>query len=223
MTKKKRGLIVGVFKNEESLSFIKRTRMFNQTTRARLEQNTALLEHLAYNIAIGERNQLEDNKQVAQLLPYVIIKHPEADMYFAYQRMQGIGESRLVGKTSIGFGGHFDYADLESHLDGSGIVTSTALLNAIKAGAIRELDEECIFEEGLVLSTEQMGFAGLIYSEATEVDAVHLAIVLVVEANVADCKEEELRSLGWLTKDEITCGDFNLETWTGIAINEMLK
>src|SRR5699024_7470616 len=55
---------------------------------------------------VQRRRDMEQDTTYLQPIPYTIIK--QGSKYFAYTRLEGGGEARLHGKTSIGAGGHMD-------------------------------------------------------------------------------------------------------------------
>ena len=59
--------------------------------------------------SVQRRGDMEKDMSYLQPIPYTIIK--QGSKYFAYTRLEGGGESRLHGKTSIGAGGHMDPID----------------------------------------------------------------------------------------------------------------
>src|SRR5699024_3413981 len=59
--------------------------------------------------SVQRRGDMEEDMTYLQPIPYTIIK--QGSKYFAYTRLEGGGESRLHGKTSIGAGGHMDPID----------------------------------------------------------------------------------------------------------------
>lgn len=110
------------------------------------------------------RSECETNPAYLQLIPYVMVKR--YGHLLQYRRVKGSGETRLVGKASVGFGGHINETDL---MDSTRTVSDLIL-----AGARRELLEE--------LGISALGgfvFSGFVYSNATEVDRVHLGVVLL--------------------------------------------
>ncbi len=58
------------------------------------------------------------NPYYRQVLPYVVARQKQPDgsyVYYRYRRTKGVGESRLAGNGSIGYGGHVDLADIVHH------------------------------------------------------------------------------------------------------------
>lgn len=165
------------------------------------------------DLIIREREQLETDEAYRQILPYVCVatKDDEVTKFMTYRRNKGVGESRLAGKVSIGFGGHIDLADV-AH-DNSVI----DLFQTIGANASRELAEELRFE-GFGEGDEIAMFDnGLILDHSNEVGRVHVGVALtalVPTGAQVFSNEAELELIGWHTASELLKSDFNLEPWS---------
>lgn len=84
------------------------------------------------------RKYVENNPDFKQVIPYTAIAkvNEEGVKFYSYQRVEAesTGEKRLVGKTSIGFGGHVSIEDFIYYVDWP--------INPIKNAIDRELSEE---------------------------------------------------------------------------------
>ena len=144
----------------------------------------------------------------------MIIK--QDDKYFTYTRLEGGGESRLHGKSSITIGGHAnhfeDYWNFE-HL--------------MAVNAKRELEEEVYIldsnneeiDDHLRL-TKNMSIKGLIYNERSNVDAVHIGLLTMIEIPSdwdVKVKETDVLEGKFRTVEEIK--ELDLENWTASALN----
>jgi len=125
--------------------------------------------------SVQRRGDMEEDKNYKQIIPSMIIK--QDDKYFIYTRLEGGGESRLHGKSSITVGWHAnhfeDYWNFE-HL--------------MAVNAKRELEEEVyvLDENGKEINnhlrlTKNMSIKGLIYNSLTKVDAVHIGLLTLIE------------------------------------------
>ena len=87
---------------------------------------------LSVPYAFVGRDACETDDDLKQMIPYVIVRH--GGKYLAYSRTSQSGEKRLVGKRSVGIGGHINPTDVP---DGD------PPLNAIlRRCAAREIKEE---------------------------------------------------------------------------------
>ena len=115
------------------------------------------------------------------------------------------GDSRLQGKLSIGLGGHMD----------GGEDMDTALY--------RELEEEVGLTVDDIVTAS---YCGSIYSEATEVDSVHIGLVyvLVTSADEIECLEKETLEGRWFTVDELRTlrNEGRMESWSEIVFDNLL-
>lgn len=182
----------------------------------------------------GDRNDL-------QLLPYrVITQEPDSNaplLFTVYQRGKGVGESRLAGNNSIGFGGHVDMADaisegellvsLEEDVDSDDDFEPTEeqwstpdLEATLIDSAGREFEQEVL----LVTDVEQEVdiepmFIGLILDRSDDVGCLHLGLVYHIElpASVtATPAEEELLAQPPQTAAQLL-EDPKLENWSRIV------
>lgn len=177
-------------------------------------------------LVIAQREMLESNPTYRQIIPYVIVTY--RGEILSYRRTSKVGEQRLAGKSSVGWGGHVDIAkDAVWNTDGSLCLIST-LLGCVN----RELDEE------LGLSSEDYGsprVLGFIAGNETEVDKVHAGVVLKVELSmkgrVKITAEDELTDLKFENQSDIELGDEfdrmtdnpgELESWSRAIIQSVV-
>ena len=164
--------------------------------------------------SVQRRGDMEEDMTYLQPIPYTVIK--QGDKYFTYTRLEGGGESRLHGKSSIGVGGHqnsVEYAWNFEHL--------LAVNNS------RELEEEVFIyqENGEEIDyhydlAKDSVITGLMYNQKTEVDSVHIGVLNVVnvpEGWTVEPKETDTLEGKFLTKEEIQ--ELDLENWTASALS----
>lgn len=170
-----------------------------------------------------------------QMLPYIVLKDSN-DRIFAYQRGKGVGESRLAGEKSIGFGGHVDLLDLS--FDANSVVN---IHQTFIRGMIREITEELCFLDNrgipvygeALMSVASFGILGLINDETNNVGRDHLGIAVgieVPEGFTVRVVDQELVELGWVDAGQIVdesmdsehaIGEF--ENWSKILLEELTK
>jgi len=149
------------------------------------------------------RYDAELNFEHRQIIPYCLVRC--GGNYFITRRLEG--DSRLTGKYSLGIGGHLE------RLDNSN--------NYITSGMLRELDEEIDIQS----SIKSIDLIGMICSNNTEVDSVHLGLVYVVEVAGFSVKVKETETLtgDWISTEALLEFDGELESWSKIAVDEFIK
>lgn len=180
------------------------------------------------HLILGCRELLETNADYRQVLPYLMLYKKNAEgklAFFVYRRCKGIGEERLIGKASVGIGGHIDGKDVVFS-EGSEVVFDQTISN----NALREASEEVAFYNGAgehISNLEiSIGCNGVICDSQDAVGLVHLGILLSAElpADVEiKCREPELEAVGFMTIDEILEAgmESDLENWSGMALGYM--
>lgn len=163
---------------------------------------------------------------VLQLLPYVTLfrqgnvneGEQAGSLYvLAYERASGSGESRLIGKSSIGFGGHIDKE------------VEFSILNTVVEEASRELNEELgyVIDQKLMYRSalEAIISKRLIYLTTSEVDSVHLGLSVMVdydsEPNKVDftASSQEVANLRWVCMDNVSAEELPaFENWSSFLI-----
>jgi len=108
------------------------------------------------------RNVAENNCLWKQLIPYQVFIYNNT--LFTFQRGSGINEQRLVGRLSVGIGGHINLTDFDK---------SSSLKDMIFNSAARERNEELKIE-----GTVHAKLIGLINDDSDSVGRVHIGIVM---------------------------------------------
>ena len=164
--------------------------------------------------SVQRRGDMEEDKNYKQPIPYTVIKR--GNKYFTYTRLEGGGESRLHGKSSIGVGGHANHVEDYWNFE-----------HLMAVNAKRELEEEVYIldsnneeiDDHLRL-TKNMSIKGLIYNSLTDVDAVHIGLLTMIEIpedwNV-EVKETDVLEGKFRTVEEIK--ELDLENWTASALS----
>lgn len=156
-----------------------------------------------------ERPAAELDPTHKQLIPYSIFHHE--GRYLCYTRGGKSGEKRLVSKRSVGIGGHINPVD-QSH-DGLG---ETMYFNSIE----REITEELV-----IGGTHTQTVIGLINDDSSEVGSVHLGVVHRFELSSAEVSsnEDAIQDLQFFTLEELKSKYDELEAWSQIIVNHLLK
>ena len=147
---------------------------------------------------IGEfvpRYRAELDRGYRQIIPYCMLTCE--DKIFTTRRLGG--DQRLVGKLSIGIGGHIERVDAKS-------------MNLIRDALHRELDEEVDIGSNIV----DIQMLGHIYMDKSPVDSVHYGLAYSVKLDGLDVKVKETEVLegSWYTKDELMGLKEDLEDWS---------
>jgi len=150
------------------------------------------------------RYDAELNFENRQIIPYCLVKC--ADNYFITRRLEG--DARLTGKYSLGVGGHLERVDGTDN-------------DYIKSGMLRELSEEIDIKS----SIKSIDLIGMICSNNTEVDSVHLGLVYVVYVDGLDVGVKETQTLvgDWISKKDLLNFEGELESWSKIAVEQFIK
>lgn len=177
---------------------------------------------LAPGIVIGQREALETDESVRQIIPGLIISQFDESAgvmkYVPYRRTKLVGESRLAGKVSVMFGGHIDLGDVIHHESVINLVAT------IGQAVGREVQEEVRFSgmdgEDLALMS-----VGLLLDNSDPVGRVHMSVIMNAQlpaGATAVCAEEELETMAPMTADELLNSGLPLENWTRMSL-EFLK
>lgn len=156
------------------------------------------------NIIFLDREKAEKDYRYKQLIPYVLLRHK--DTIFSYVRGKYSGESRLIGKRSIGLGGHIEPVDLSNLLFSQNLYTIAAR---------REIEEEISLE-----TTFNEQIVALINDDTNPVSRVHLGIVHIwdlAEPNIQG-KTTEITEWEFMTLEQLEKLCVTLEPWSRIAL-----
>jgi len=178
----------------------------------------------------------EDKKgdpRYKQLLPYMIARQKQEDgtyLYFPYRRTKKVGESRLAGNGSLGYGGHIDLEDIVS--TGSVIDLKATILKSALREAIEEftLSHTVFGEEKATagLYADAISFGDLfIVDNSNDVGELHLGIIMYFDVPAdwtLEASEDELAKLPPMTADEMLLDpDFNGENWTMLYLKHLAE
>lgn len=156
------------------------------------------------------RNQVEEDPNYRQIIPYLVTRH--LSNLIMFRRKPKAGEKRLHGMLSFP-GGHINMSDMV----GIKKTDKTDMFDVFWNGTYREFNEEI---DGIPLSWQ---FEGIIKSDATEVDKVHLGVILSV--NIGDYKgvKEEEKYEAIVDKPEAFKQYLSeMETWAKLAYENVV-
>lgn len=195
---------------------------------------TVVLQPSGEEVATYVTNAKGENKKgdprYKQLLPYMIARQLQDDgtyLYFPYRRTKKIGESRLAGNGSLGYGGHIDLEDVVS---ANSVIDLTA---TIKKSSLREAIEEFTAYDGEIILNrdtydQYISFGDLfIVDNSNDVGELHLGIIMyfdVPQGYTLEATEDELAALSPMTAQEmLTDATFNPENWTRLYLEHIAE
>ncbi len=203
-------------KNEHILGFEAKVFAGTQADQAKvvgMGQNT--LDALADQAVILQRHRAETDENYRHMIPYTLLVNDRKEVLM-YRRGSGVGEQRLAGQASVGFGGHVDLHDVRY---ASSVINLEATL---QDACYRELAEE--------LGVERNDFSKLemdtyILDNSNEVGRVHVGLLTIAHFHPAQrrqlaSRESELEVLGWFKPEDIDLED--LEPWSRAAVGYLL-
>ncbi len=160
------------------------------------------------------RADAETDPNFQQLIPYVIMR--SGDKYLSYVRGTRAGETRLVGKRSIGIGGHINPEDHTP--PGHAPVERSDFRDAYLAAVKREVDEEVNVD-----TTYSNSVVALLNDDSSEVGKVHLGIVHLwdLDAPKVTRKEQMITQLAFMTARELHEIRETLETWSSLCVEKL--
>ncbi|MCY7865977.1 NUDIX domain-containing protein [Bacillus spizizenii] len=148
------------------------------------------------------RHDAEYNPAFQQLIPYVLITDATGEKYFVSKRIAG--DTRLLGKLSLGFGGHINPCD--------------GALAVILAALHRELSEEVEID----MVEDSIEFLGNV-RDLTSTTPDHLGFAFTVKANQVRIKEDDVLEGLWMSKQELIENYFGFESWSRYIIDHFYE
>ncbi|MGB9713189.1 MAG: phosphoesterase [Dissulfurimicrobium sp.] len=153
------------------------------------------------------RSKAEHDPSYKQIIPYQLFRSDR--VFFVYRRGEKIGEDRLIGRLSIGIGGHVNILDTCRPHDHT--------LSFYRDALIRERMEELSNPEVV-----REVFLGWINDESNTVGQVHLGAVHLCDVirpeEIRTKTDEDIYFVGWWTKEEIKANKDLFESWSVFAV-----
>lgn len=177
------------------------------------------MDNLAPSVIIQPRYVAETSTTTRHPIPYTVMFDSGTREILLYRRGAKVGENRLSGNASCGFGGHVD-------IDGDLLQVATGENNffspnaAVMYTADKELEEEL----GKDFRKCKTSIVGILRDDSNEVGKVHLGVVMVkyiLRELIEDTNEQELNFIGWTKLSDIDVDDptLNLENWSKLVIS----
>jgi predicted NUDIX family phosphoesterase len=183
-----------------------------------------------HGLTIRRRHELEADPSFKQIIPYTLYSTPseEGMKYLAYRRTKVVGEQRLAGKCSVGFGGHIDIADIVIREN-----NTIDLNETLQDASVRELEEELDTGDHVITVDDIHGPLFIIYDGSDEVGQVHLGLVMSVTCHAGEndvkANEPDLEIVGWHTARELLDMHYNvdinfsLENWSLMLLEKICE
>ncbi len=150
--------------------------------------------------AFRPRSSVEEDERYRQPIPYAVLVY--GGKVWRMQRKPKGGEKRLVGRQSIGVGGHVNPEDL--------------CREPITWALYREL-----FEEAGVRA-KKVRRLGLILTDATPVERVHVGVLYLVEPDKEPAVREAEKLSGELVPlAQVEAEAERLEGWSRVALEAL--
>lgn len=204
---------------DEKVLVIPRSSVFPQTApQGFIAQDLeGYLDRMSADYRFEPRASVETDRSLKQLIPYVVFMHN--DSVFVVKRSSRQSEQRLVGRHSIGIGGHINTVDAangegpSSHNAGS---ASDLFTSVLTEGLHREIAEEVYLTE-----TPRLILAGLINDDSNSVGSVHLGLVYIanLDSEGVTVREKEMMSGSFVSAGSLHEYYDTMETWSQIVID----
>jgi predicted NUDIX family phosphoesterase len=161
------------------------------------------------------RKEAERDFSLKQVVTYVAVLRGRNVLCYERGSYSATGQE-LVGRKSIGFGGHIDAQDVNLFSkDSYGIVSN----------AWRELNEELNLIENTVLGQGPQ-VVGLINDNTTKEGQKHLAVAMIVQCSASEDLtkgELEIRNLHWKPLNALPNDLIQFEVWSRIFLEHIVK
>lgn len=166
------------------------------------EYNKEVYKKMLTKSFLIKRTSAEYNPKFRQVQPYIVLRH--GDMLFTTERIGG--EPRLIGKLSLGAGGHINSVD--------NIAPGNIIANCV----IRELHEELVINENSQMSSKIIGF---INDNSNAVSQDHVAAVVLIDISIPDITVRETDKLtgAFMHIGDIMANYDRLESWSQIVVD----
>jgi len=155
------------------------------------------------------RSQAEENPHYKQIIPYVLMTC--GGKFLTYVRGKRAGEGRLVGRRSMGIGGHINPQDDMSLFD-----PYETYLAAVEREVAEEIDLQTSHEDTVV---------ALLNDDSNEVGQVHLGIVHCwqLAQPLVTKREQMITQMEFLAPQELAAAAETMETWSALCVARLEK
>lgn len=167
---------------------------------------------------LADRSWCESDDRLLQPICYMALRKQVGKeyQYLTYQRGQNSGETRLIAKRSLGYGGHAE------------TLPTRNVREVLSLSAIRELSEELgssIIDPSIQLAiTDQLKTPVIYWDPLDAVNKVHLAFFITLEIHKGFVISEEkgiIKDTRWTATQELE--EMNLEAWSKAYLKRYLS
>ena len=173
---------------------------------------------------LEDRATCETDASLLQLLPYILMVDQNTGKAFGYHRGKAGGESKLVGKMSMGVGGHVEEAVRTPTTDKP--ADEADLIHLLTEHAVREVVEEVGYTDSNAIHSQiflQLSSGiPMVYQDTDPVGKFHLGLFLFVVVDRERFGQTEAGVIErgqWFDMPDpvLAEGDF-FEGWTQVLI-----
>lgn len=192
----------------EQVLVVKRGELELHLTNERLitHEMPAIISFIIENHFFVPRAQAEYDKNLKQVIPYVIIR--KNNQYFLLRRLNRQMETRLHDRLSLGIGGHINPMEIKEED-----------CSIIESEMRRELQEEVFIE-----TTKELKCMGILNDDSGGVSDYHIGVVYLLEAEgEVSVRETEKMEGTWADYAELESVFQNLETWSQIIVESLIR
>ena len=164
------------------------------------------LDIINKNYTFKLRSKVEKDNTFKQLIPYTILVYQNT--VFSYRRGKLLSEDRLLGKYSIGIGGHISVQD------------QNLFKTTYYEGMEREVNEEIYLKSNYI---EKL--VAVLNDDSNDVGKVHFGLVhkFILESPNVRKKEKSINEPTFLTIENLKQNYNKYENWSQICIDEIHK
>lgn len=163
------------------------------------------------------RDAVESDLTWKQVIPYCFVQEGDGSILW-YRRVKGTGEGRLLGKASLGIGGHVNMGD---HLVHSTTDRAHTGIRMVEGALRREFLEE------LGADQLELQFLGLLNDDSDAVGRVHLGAVYrctKLRVNSAIKREDQgVKVLGFFDLHRPPMAVQETESWSRIVWDWLIR
>jgi predicted NUDIX family phosphoesterase len=176
-----------------------------------LQVTETIREHGSYR----PRPDMETDPTYKQIIPYIVIRDQDQVMHVTRTKM--VGDQRLKGNKTIGFGGHLSLEDIDTPLPPD--IESTVGQSIIGPGIAREIDEELDIKGRYTLK-----FLGELNDDSDEVGTVHYGLIFEMNlwsiTSVAIKEKHKLDAMTWNNPVDLIDQLDEFESWSRIILRD---
>jgi len=172
--------------------------------------NRKVLKQIVQKGLFRKRSLLEEDPSFKQLIPYALISSEGS--FYLFKRGSGQNEERLHHQLTLGVGGHMNPCKAV-------VSEEQYIIHELK----RELFEELKLSNSCLINN--IGFFGFINDDTIAVGRAHIGLLyhITLSNKEVTVKERDKMTAAWIEKAELSEIYAELETWSQIAFDCLIK